>query len=110
MRRFKIADAVLTIMMAIGWALPLAAQTVPADPDRGRTLAVRSCAACHVVAANQRSPAVDGAPPFASFADGPLAERRLRVFLQTPHRPMPDLTLTRREIDDLVAYIMTLRN
>ena len=33
----------------------------------------------------------------------------LRVFLQTPHPSMPDYRLTREELDDVVAYILTLR-
>jgi hypothetical protein len=33
----------------------------------------------------------------------------LRVFLQTPHAQMPDLHLSRDEIDDLAAYILSLR-
>jgi hypothetical protein len=33
----------------------------------------------------------------------------LRVFLQTPHDRMPDLHLSREEIDDLIAYILSMR-
>jgi hypothetical protein len=33
----------------------------------------------------------------------------LRAFLQTPHERMPDLHLSRDEIDDLTAYILSLR-
>jgi hypothetical protein len=33
----------------------------------------------------------------------------LRVFLQTPHGRMPDLHLTRDEVDNLIAYILSLR-
>jgi hypothetical protein len=29
--------------------------------------------------------------------------------LQTPHARMPDLHLTRDEVDDLIAYILSLR-
>ena len=34
----------------------------------------------------------------------------LRVFLQTPHNRMPDLHLSRTEIDDLIGYILSLRD
>jgi len=33
----------------------------------------------------------------------------LSVFLQTPHHRMPDYALSRNEIADLVAYILSLR-
>jgi mono/diheme cytochrome c family protein len=33
----------------------------------------------------------------------------LRAFLQTPHDRMPDLHLTRNEIDDVAAYILSLK-
>jgi hypothetical protein len=34
---------------------------------------------------------------------------QLRTFLSHPHGAMPDLALTRSEIDDLVGYIETFR-
>jgi hypothetical protein len=33
----------------------------------------------------------------------------LTVFLRTPHDRMPDLSLTREETDDLIAYILSLK-
>jgi len=33
----------------------------------------------------------------------------LEVFLQTPHGRMPDLHLSRDEIDDVSAYILSLK-
>jgi len=38
-----------------------------------------------------------------------LTADQLRTFLSHPHAPMPDLGLTRAEIDDLIEYIATLR-
>jgi hypothetical protein len=34
---------------------------------------------------------------------------QLRAFLSHPHGSMPDLALSRAEIDDLIGYIETLR-
>ncbi len=34
----------------------------------------------------------------------------LRVFLQSPHARMPDLHLSRDEIADVSAYILSLRS
>jgi mono/diheme cytochrome c family protein len=79
-----------------------------ADPDHGRTLVRRWCATCHVVAANQQRPTGE-APPFASIARRPdFNATRLTNFLLDPHPKMPDMSLTRTEAADIVAYIATL--
>ena len=40
----------------------------------------------------------------------PVAEiSGLAAFMQAPHPPMPDMSLTRREVGDLVAYIDSLK-
>src|SRR5262252_1725838 len=79
-----------------------------ADADHGRTLARRWCATCHVVAANQQRPTGE-APPFAVIAKRTDFEAtRLTNFLLDPHPKMPNMSLTRTEAADLVAYIATL--
>jgi cytochrome c len=49
-----------------------------------------------------------GSPSFR-VAAGHLDPGELRTWLTQPHGAMPDLALTRAEIDDLIAYIGTLR-
>jgi mono/diheme cytochrome c family protein len=79
-----------------------------ADADHGRTLARRWCATCHVVAANQQRPTGE-APPFAVIAKRPdFDATKLANFLLDPHPKMPNMSLTRPEAADLVAYIATL--
>jgi mono/diheme cytochrome c family protein len=79
-----------------------------ADADHGRTLARRWCATCHVVAANQQRPTGE-APPFAVIAKrSDFDATRLTNFLLEPHPKMPNMSLTRMEAADLVAYIRTL--
>lgn len=81
-----------------------------ADPAAdGAQLAQRWCASCHVVAATQSGAVPQGPPSFLTIAkNGPGADQ-LRAFLSHPHGAMPDLSLTRTEIDDLIAYIQSLR-
>jgi mono/diheme cytochrome c family protein len=80
------------------------------DPAAGRALARRWCDTCHVVDQQQQRGTSTGAPTFAAIADMKSATpMALRVFLQTPHGRMPDLHLTRDEIDDVVAYIVSLK-
>ena len=38
-----------------------------------------------------------------------MSADQLRAFLSHPHGAMPNLALTRAEIDDLISYIETLR-
>src|SRR5262245_56180303 len=79
-----------------------------ADPHHGQTLARRWCATCHVVAANQQLPTGE-APPFAAVAKRrDFDANRLANFLLDPHPKMPNMSLTRTEAADIVAYIATL--
>ena len=48
-------------------------------------------------------------PYRGSAADKSVTVLSLRAFLQTPHARMPDLHLTREEVDDLASYILSLR-
>lgn len=75
------------------------------ETDVGRELALRWCTACHIVAPNE--PGGDAGPAFDTLT-GERTEAALRAWLFEPHPPMPDLKLTAREIDALVAYIGSL--
>lgn len=96
-------------------SLPAAAQVPTGDAVAGAMLAERWCTGCHAVGRTGtpgQSGAVgtDGAPTLQSIADRPsTTAMSLTVFLRTPHARMPDLSLTRDESDDLIAYILGLR-
>ena len=78
-----------------------------ADVSNGEKLARRWCAACHVVAADQREGNTQ-ASPFSAIAKLPSFDgSKLALFLLAPHPPMPDMSLTRAEAADLAAYIVT---
>jgi mono/diheme cytochrome c family protein len=80
-----------------------------ADPSNGERLAMRWCAACHVVASDQREANAD-APPFEEIAKRPnFGESGLVTFLLDPHAKMPDMNLTRFEAADIAAYVGTLK-
>nr|WP_326494170.1 cytochrome c [Ensifer sp. SL37] len=81
-------------------------QSAAADLDRGRAIAAQWCNECHVVTMGQVRGS-DTAPPFSEINRTPgLNENRLSEFLSAPeHSRMPNLSLTRSEIADLVAYI-----
>ncbi|HEX2941150.1 MAG TPA: c-type cytochrome [Rhodopila sp.] len=88
------------------WCQPGQAQDVQA----GRAIATRWCATCHVVQPGQARATSTGAPSFAAIAkQKALTSDGLRAFLQTGHGRMPDLHLSRQEINDLTAFIMSQR-
>jgi mono/diheme cytochrome c family protein len=102
-----------------GFAMPLllltafsasAAAQAQGDTAVGRTIAETWCSACHVVTPTQAQGASTGAPPFQAIAaQTAITPMALRAFLQTPHHRMPDLQLSRDQIDDVSAYILSLR-
>lgn len=101
-RRSPILAALIAAPLIQGW--PAAA----ADPEQGRLLAREWCASCHVV--EPGGPGTDRAPAFATIADDrTVTADRLRGWLAAPHPPMPDLSLSRLEIESLVSYIESLR-
>jgi mono/diheme cytochrome c family protein len=93
-------------------AASIALTTVPgfaADAAQGLLLAKRWCAACHLVAADQKEANAD-APPFATIASAPhFSAEALAYFLLDPHPKMPDLPLSRYQASDIAAYIVSLR-
>lgn len=105
--RMRLAAALLAITCT---ALPALAQPEPGDARAGQRLAAAWCANCHQVAPGGPGPATDAAPAFQAIARMPsTTSMSLRVFLQTPHANMPDYRLTREQLDDIVAYLLTLR-
>jgi mono/diheme cytochrome c family protein len=95
--------------LALAGASPALAQTV-GDPAAGRRIAEVWCANCHVIAPGGPGPATDAVPSLPAVAQrAATTELSLRVFLQTPHANMPNYQLSRTETDDLVAYILSLK-
>ncbi len=95
--------AVALALLLAGFT-PLAAR---ANVANGQRLARQWCASCHVI---DRGPATVPQGPWTFRAMAKNLDRgRMRTFLSHPHGSMPDLTLTRAEIADLIAYIASLR-
>lgn len=79
------------------------------DAEYGRTLAENWCASCHIVSAGQR-PTGAGAPPFTTIAQSTeFNAERLSYLLLDPHPKMAKLALSRRAIDNIAAYIKSLK-
>jgi mono/diheme cytochrome c family protein len=97
----------------LGVALLVAILLMPgtgraADSAEGRDVAERWCASCHVIAPGEASD--KQAPSFESIVNEHGRDSEwISTWLSTPHKVMPDLALTREEIDALVAYFDSLR-
>ena len=89
-------------------ALGAAAGTAWAgDPAKGRVIAERWCSSCHV--AGNRSGGTDAVPTLESISNDPRRSPEwVRQWLNAPHPPMPNLPLTRAQIEDVVAYLESL--
>jgi mono/diheme cytochrome c family protein len=88
---------------------PALAQEQDGFPNaaRGQALARRWCAACHLV--QLRLTTIDP-PTFSAIANDPgKTPDYLRNFFVSPHKDMPPIQLTPPQIEDLIAYLATLR-
>lgn len=88
-------------------ALSLPGHALATNAANGEIIAKRWCAACHLVAPEQTR-AVADVPSFMAVARMNLPPQTLKAFLMDPHPKMPDMNLTRSEIEDIVAYIRSL--
>lgn len=106
----RLAPLAAAVLALLGPHVPSAAEPMTGDPGRGLAFARSTCAACHVVEPGRNERKIAAATAFQAIARNPARTAlSLRVFLRTPHRRMPDLTLTPEQTDDVIAYIRSLR-
>ena len=100
----------LCLVILLVFSLPAYAQ---GDPDAGQELVSRWCTSCHLVGAEETDAAetgTDAAPPLSMMlTEEQLTADQVWGWLADPHPPMPGLSLSRHEIDDIIAYMETLR-
>jgi mono/diheme cytochrome c family protein len=96
----------MVTVVAAGLLTAMPAQAFEAE--MGHALARLWCASCHQVEPGGGTS--DVVPGFQVIADDPArTPERLRAWLNDPHPPMPKLSLTRQEIDAILAYLDSLR-
>lgn len=83
----------------------------PGNIRAGRELARAVCAECHVVVPRPGvSRQIGDAPDFDDVAQMPSTTRiALLAFLRSSHPNMPNLILSDRKANDVVAYILSLK-
>lgn len=80
------------------------------DVEQGHQLATRWCANCHVVERTAAAASANGLPTFPAIASNPrLTPDFLRATMSAQHGRMPDFQISKRQQDDLVAYIQSLK-
>ncbi len=109
----------LALMLVCGVASGAKAQDSESElVASGHDFELKVCAACHVVAKDQKSPPIlkPPAPSFAAILKrGDVSEASLRKLLSTPHgnlgrsAKMPNPQLADFQIDKIVAYLLHLK-
>jgi mono/diheme cytochrome c family protein len=97
------------LVVVLAMPQPLSAQSSRGDASSGRLYAMNWCTECHSV-----EPETAGtgrfAPDFTAVAKSPSTTgSSLRAFFRSDHLRMPNFALKRPEVDDIVAYILSLR-
>ena len=110
MRTLYPAFAAVAAALLSGGPALAAGEDLPGDPAAGREFAEGLCAECHPITGRDPFPTEGGPPAFQDVADDPaVTELALRAFLQTPHANMPNIVLPPEQLDDVIAYILSLK-
>ena len=101
----------MRIAMIVGTIISLGcapiALAAAGSAEAGRQFVMRSCSSCH--ATETAKTATDNAPPFSLVAKTNKNNPAwIRGWLMAPHPPIPNISLSRQQIDDIVAYLSTL--
>jgi len=100
-----------TLFLSVGFkAQAQEPVTTEPSPNRGKALAERVCTNCHLVSDTQTE-AVADVPSFREIADQPhQTPGSIMAKIAIPSHPMPVIPITKRELEDVSAYIMSLRS
>lgn len=83
------------------------------DADAAKGIVVEHCVACHQVPgySSKAGAAELGAPSFVGIANDPQTydPKELQARLRQPHWPMQQFVLSERDVDNLLAFIASLR-
>ena|SRR5690348_18141956 len=80
------------------------------DAKRGHLLAETVCSECHAIDKGAPRSRNGDAPTFESLANTRgMTPMAVRVALRTSHEKMPNLILKNQEVDDIIAYLSTLK-
>jgi cytochrome c len=105
-----------TFLAVCGLAVPSDASNAQGAPpapsaEVGLKLSETLCQTCHLISDAVPGKAVTvGIPSFRGIANKPgQTGKAIELVLIKPHLPMPDMKLTNAEIQDIIAYLDSLR-
>ena len=105
----SIPAAVLTATAFLALAAHAASQEL-GSAKRGEAIAKSVCAECHAVEKGEGGSRNAKAPRFQTLATTRgMTPMAIMVALRTSHQEMPNLVLSNREVDDLIAYFAVLK-
>ncbi|MDZ4790067.1 MAG: cytochrome c [Hyphomicrobiales bacterium] len=89
---------------------PLSSAEEPGDVAAGFSYADANCSQCHAVEKDYIESPISNAPTFQALSNKPeLTGMALAVLLQTPHRDMPDFVIQPGDRNNIIAYILSLK-
>lgn len=101
------ASSVSRVGLALILGVASLSSAAAADVTRGKGLTEQWCNQCHVIGNGSRG--TDAAPPLPVIAQQKGKDPQwIKSWLAAPHPPMPNLNLSRQEIDDVAAYLASL--
>ena len=105
------AGAFAAALLAVSSSQSFAQEpTFQASADDGLKLAQTLCTNCHLIDGTPGSAVTVGIPSFIGIANKPgQTSANIERILIAPHAPMPDMKLSFPEIQNLIAYIDSLR-
>ena len=99
--------ATIVFLIAASYA---AAQEI-GDAKAGFRFAGQVCAECHGVSADETKSPHSQAPSFQTVANtSGMTAMALRVWFRSAHRAMPSLVFSKENSDNLIAYILSMKN
>jgi mono/diheme cytochrome c family protein len=109
--RLAIVVVILAFVALLASALTTAGQAQEfGDARAGQAYAQKVCAECHAVLGSEAASPVARATPFKTVANTPgMTGTAIAVWLRTPHPTMPNLIVARDDLENLVSYILDLR-
>ncbi len=98
-----------TIASILAFATSGFGQQTGGNVENGHRIAEQWCSECHQVGPSSTRDQQEGLS-FARVAALPSTTAlSLKVFLRTSHKDMPNLHLTEAEANDIIAYILGLK-
>jgi mono/diheme cytochrome c family protein len=99
------------LLLAAMFAIPAMAEAQePGNLARGEAYARERCAKCHAVDKQTEYSPLRTAPRFERLANTPgMTNMALTAWLYSSHKTMPNLIVRGEDLDNLVAYIRSLK-